>query len=109
VHGMHAATSKVENSAQGSSCKLKYVHGGTLRDVWACGRAVTGQRERDKERDVRHSFRKIISLSPFISFSLTGQREREREERKEGKEREKKQRERVRGRERKREIIFIKE
>ncbi len=24
---MHAATSKVENSAQGSSCKLKFVHG----------------------------------------------------------------------------------
>jgi hypothetical protein len=23
---MHAATSKVENSAQGSSCKLKFVH-----------------------------------------------------------------------------------
>jgi hypothetical protein len=27
VHDMHAATSKVENSAQGSSCKLKFVHG----------------------------------------------------------------------------------
>ncbi len=28
MHGMHAAaTSKVENSAQGSSCKLKFVHG----------------------------------------------------------------------------------
>jgi hypothetical protein len=27
VHGLHAATSKVENSAQGSSCKLKFVHG----------------------------------------------------------------------------------
>jgi hypothetical protein len=26
-HGIHAATSKVENSAQGSSCKLKFVHG----------------------------------------------------------------------------------
>jgi hypothetical protein len=26
VDGMHAATSKVENSAQGSSCKLKFVH-----------------------------------------------------------------------------------
>ncbi len=24
---MHTATSKVENSAQGSSCKLKFVHG----------------------------------------------------------------------------------
>ncbi len=24
---MHAATSKVENSAQGSSCQLKFVHG----------------------------------------------------------------------------------
>jgi hypothetical protein len=24
---MHAATSKVENSAQGLSCKLKFVHG----------------------------------------------------------------------------------
>ncbi len=24
---MHAATSKVENSAQGSSCKLKFVYG----------------------------------------------------------------------------------
>ncbi len=31
MHGMHAATSKVENSAQGSSCKLKFVHGGMLR------------------------------------------------------------------------------
>ncbi len=27
MHGMHTATSKVENSAQGSSCKLKFVHG----------------------------------------------------------------------------------
>ncbi len=27
MHGIHAATSKVENSAQGSSCKLKFVHG----------------------------------------------------------------------------------
>jgi hypothetical protein len=26
VHGLHAATSKVENLAQGSSCKLKFVH-----------------------------------------------------------------------------------
>jgi hypothetical protein len=28
---MHAATSKVENSAQGSSGKLKFVHGITIR------------------------------------------------------------------------------
>jgi len=27
---MHAATSKVENLAQGSSCQLKFVHGLTL-------------------------------------------------------------------------------
>ncbi len=27
MHGMHAATFKVVNSAQGSSCKLKFVHG----------------------------------------------------------------------------------
>ena len=27
MHGLYAATSKVENSAQGSSCKLKFVHG----------------------------------------------------------------------------------
>jgi hypothetical protein len=99
---MHAATSKVENSAQGSSCKLKYVHGGTLRDVWACGRAVTGQRERDKERDVRHSFRKIISLSPFISFSLTGQRERERERREKRERRERKNKEKEKEGERER-------
>ncbi len=26
MHGTHAATSKVENSAQGSSCKLMFVH-----------------------------------------------------------------------------------
>jgi hypothetical protein len=26
-HGMHEAPSKVENSAQGSSCQLKFVHG----------------------------------------------------------------------------------
>jgi hypothetical protein len=34
----HAATSKVENSAQGSSCKLKFVHGvlvGTAQYVYA--------------------------------------------------------------------------
>jgi hypothetical protein len=30
VHGMHAATSKFENSAEGSSCKLKFVHGAAL-------------------------------------------------------------------------------
>jgi hypothetical protein len=29
VHGLHAATSKVENSAQGSSCQLKFVHADT--------------------------------------------------------------------------------
>jgi hypothetical protein len=33
VDGMHAATSKVENSAQGSSCKLKFVHGVVDVDV----------------------------------------------------------------------------
>ncbi len=27
---MHAATSKVENSAQGSSCQLKFVHAKSL-------------------------------------------------------------------------------
>jgi hypothetical protein len=27
VHGLHATTSKVVNSAQGLSCKLKFVHG----------------------------------------------------------------------------------
>ncbi len=27
MHGMHAATSYVENSAQGSSSQLKFVHG----------------------------------------------------------------------------------
>jgi hypothetical protein len=33
---MHAAaTSKVENSAQGSSCKLKFVHGLSLSLDWA--------------------------------------------------------------------------
>ncbi len=26
MHGLHAATSRVVNSAQGSSCKLKFVH-----------------------------------------------------------------------------------
>ncbi len=26
VHGMHEDTSKIENSAQGSSCQLKFVH-----------------------------------------------------------------------------------
>jgi hypothetical protein len=26
MHAMHAATSKVENSAQGLSCQLKFVH-----------------------------------------------------------------------------------
>jgi hypothetical protein len=26
VHGIHAVTSKVENSCQGSSCQLKFVH-----------------------------------------------------------------------------------
>ncbi len=29
MHGMHAATSKVENLAQDSSCKLKFVLGNT--------------------------------------------------------------------------------
>jgi hypothetical protein len=27
---MHAATSKVENSAQGSTCQLKFVHGAVM-------------------------------------------------------------------------------
>ncbi len=27
MHGTHAATSKVENSGQGLSCQLKFVHG----------------------------------------------------------------------------------
>ncbi len=30
---MHAATSKVENSVQGSSCKLKFVHGSSLKQL----------------------------------------------------------------------------
>ncbi len=29
MHGLHAATSKVENSAQVLSCQLKFVHGST--------------------------------------------------------------------------------
>jgi len=33
VHGLHAATSKVVNSAKGSSCKLKFVHGELLQKV----------------------------------------------------------------------------
>jgi hypothetical protein len=33
VHGLHAATSKVVNSAQGSSCKLKFVHGSPSKSV----------------------------------------------------------------------------
>ncbi len=39
---MHAATSKVENSAEGSSCKLKCVHAHTL---------FTSQRERGRGRE----------------------------------------------------------
>ncbi len=27
MHGLHAGTSRVENSAQGLSCQLKFVHG----------------------------------------------------------------------------------
>jgi hypothetical protein len=33
VHGMHSANSKVGNSAQGSSCKLKFVHGPVKRTL----------------------------------------------------------------------------
>ncbi len=42
MHGMHAATSKVENSAQGSSCKLKFVHAyyeSTRKGVYKIGLA----------------------------------------------------------------------
>ncbi len=31
---MHAANSKVENSAHGSSCKLKFVHGTFYQQIW---------------------------------------------------------------------------
>jgi hypothetical protein len=45
---MHAAaTSKVENLAQGSSCKLKFVHDIML----PCQSVSQRERERDKERE----------------------------------------------------------
>ncbi len=46
MHSMHAATSKVENSAQGSSCKLKFVHGESKRE-----RERESKRERERERE----------------------------------------------------------
>jgi hypothetical protein len=51
------AISRVENSSQGPSCQLKFVHGGMLR-VHACfmlarvrNTLFTGQRKRKRNRD----------------------------------------------------------
>jgi hypothetical protein len=54
---MHAATSKVENSAQGSSCQLKFVHAASYKWIYV---------------------KKSVSVSPrrlrlWIGFSLSSQ------------------------------------
>jgi hypothetical protein len=46
---MHAATSKVENSAQGSSCQLKFFHG--FATLFTSQRKREKDRQRDKERE----------------------------------------------------------
>jgi hypothetical protein len=41
VRGLHAATSKVENSTQGSSCKLKFVNASSLIEQHRGGGAIS--------------------------------------------------------------------
>jgi hypothetical protein len=59
VHGMHAATSRVVNSAQGSSCKLKFVNGSANKDF-------------KKENDVliQRQTIKVIDSSNLKSIAL---------------------------------------
>jgi hypothetical protein len=58
----HAATSKVENSAPGSSCKLKFVHAYTALFVSCVDEMPVGQMLFDQK--ARYPF------SPSIVFSL---------------------------------------
>jgi hypothetical protein len=80
VHGLHAATSKVVNSAQGSSCKLKFVHEHTHTQSRKCGHAL----------NIPHSISAWISRSPVSQREREGEkereggRERERESKREG-------------------------
>ncbi len=68
MHGIHAATSKVENLAQGSSCKLKFVHGSTLDYAWL------GLRRENlkliKILNVLRSFVGVFNLIFEISFLI---------------------------------------
>ncbi len=59
MHGMHAATSRVVNSAQGSSCKLKFVNGSANKDF-------------KKENDVliQRQTIKVIDSSNLKSIAL---------------------------------------
>jgi hypothetical protein len=61
---MHAATSKVENSAQGSSCKLKFVHA-------LSGAATVESREcfiKEQISEIKLNHNRISLLKLFAAF-----------------------------------------
>jgi hypothetical protein len=83
---MHAATSKVENSAQGYSCKLKFVHGVCVHALCLQGcahclhwserererkRGMESEREREGEKErEREREREICGICPELFFFI---------------------------------------
>jgi hypothetical protein len=72
----HAATSKVANSAQGSSCKLNFVHG-SAHPLHQSEREIKREREREregereKEKEVNMYFNCLELLFLFLK-GMTG-------------------------------------
>jgi hypothetical protein len=69
---MHAATSKVENSAQGLSCKLKFVHGlgEAILSVWLTKQPfdqMTRHRFPTERNKLKNGSLKFSSAGPGIN------------------------------------------
>ena len=76
MHGIHAATSKVENSAQGSSCKLKFVHANikqVKKRVHVCmDNAHVAEGAILIKKNLQISIFKFTTKNTFISAPLKG-------------------------------------
>ncbi len=76
MHGIHAATSKVEKSAQGSSCKLKFVHA-HIKQVKKCVHVCKDNAHVAEGailivNDLQISFFKFTTKNTSISTQLKG-------------------------------------
>ncbi len=74
---MHAATSKVENSAQSSSCQLKFVYGSMHRSLWIqvahssfIDRLHTTKNTASGYITYLHSLNKFCDSSPALDMLL---------------------------------------